>query len=185
MSILKNLFGKKDKENVPTLEEAIQRLHEVEELLLKRSELLETKIEEQVKIAKVNAANNKRGINVVKLLSLNKKLNFFKLVAIKALKTKKIYEKQLAQIDGTLTTLEYQRDNLESVNTNNEILKTMGYASQAFKLAHSGLNIDKINDLKDEMAEQQDLAAEIANAISRPTYSDEIDDVYFYPSSYI
>lgn len=56
--------------------------------------------------------------------------------ALQALKRKKRYEKQLAQIDGTLSTIEFQRDALENANTNTEVLKNMGFAAKAMKAAH-------------------------------------------------
>lgn len=56
--------------------------------------------------------------------------------ALQALKRKKRYEKQLEQIDGTLSTIEFQRDSLENANTNTEVLKNMGYAAKAMKAAH-------------------------------------------------
>ena len=54
-----------------------------------------------------------------------------------ALKRKKRYEKQQAQIDGTLSTIEFQREALENAQTNTEVLKNMGYAAKALKAAHS------------------------------------------------
>jgi charged multivesicular body protein 4 len=75
---------------------------------------------------------------------------------------------QLNQIDGTLTTLEYQREALENASTNTEVLKTMGMAAKAFKSAHLELDVDKVQDLKDDIAEQQELANEISNVISSP-----------------
>ena len=82
-------------------------------------------------------------------------LSFFKIiVAIKALKTKKRFEKQLQQVDGALTTLEYQREVLENSHTNAEVLKTMALAAKSFKQA-CNLDIDTVNELRDEMAEQQ------------------------------
>jgi hypothetical protein len=89
-------------------------------------------------------------------------------VALQALKRKKRFEQQLNQIDGTLTTLENQRETLENANTNTEVLKTMGLAAKAFKSAHLELDVDKVQDLKDDIAEQQELANEIANVISSP-----------------
>ena len=101
----------------------------------------------------------------------------FILVALQALKRKKRYETQLNQIDGTLTTLEYQREALENANTNTAVLKTMGEAAKAFKSAHLELDIDKVQDLKDEIAEQQELANEISDVISRPIGMDaQIDE---------
>ncbi len=57
-------------------------------------------------------------------------------VAIQALKRKKRYEKQLQQIDGTISTIEMQREALEGANTNTAVLQTMGDAAKALKAAH-------------------------------------------------
>ena len=61
------------------------------------------------------------------------------LVALQALKRKKRYEKQLQQIDGTLSTIEFQRECLENASTNTEVLKAMGSAAKALKLAHNNM----------------------------------------------
>ena len=55
--------------------------------------------------------------------------------ALNALKRKKRLEKQLAQIDGTLSTIEFQRQALENANTNTEVLNSMKYAAAALKQA--------------------------------------------------
>ena len=57
-------------------------------------------------------------------------------MAIQALKRKKKLEKQLNQVDGTLTTIESQREALENAHTNAEVLKNMQYASKALQSAH-------------------------------------------------
>lgn len=59
--------------------------------------------------------------------------------ALQALKRKKRYEKQLNQIDGTLSTIEFQREALENSHTNTEVLKNMGYAAQAMKKVHENM----------------------------------------------
>ena len=59
--------------------------------------------------------------------------------ALMALKRKKRLEKQLQQIDGTLSTIEFQREALENANTNTEVLKNMSYAAKALKSAHQQL----------------------------------------------
>lgn len=59
--------------------------------------------------------------------------------ALQALKRKKRYEKQLGQIDGTLSTIEFQREALENANTNTEVLKNMGFAAKAMKSAHENM----------------------------------------------
>ncbi len=60
-------------------------------------------------------------------------------MALQALKRKKRFEMQLTQIDGTLTTLEYQREVLENAHSNAEVLKVMSQASKAFKNVNSNL----------------------------------------------
>lgn len=58
-------------------------------------------------------------------------------MALHALKRKKQYEKQLGQIDGTLSTIEFQREALENASTNTEVLSVMGQAAKALKAAHN------------------------------------------------
>lgn len=60
-------------------------------------------------------------------------------MALAALKRKKRFEKQLLQIDGTLSTIEFQREALENANTNTEVLKIMGVAAKSLKAAHQNL----------------------------------------------
>lgn len=97
--------------------------------------------------------------------------------ALAALARKKRYEQQLTQIDGTLTTIEYQREALESASTNAEVLKTMQFGAQALKQAHNNLDVDKVHDVMDDITEQQQIAAEISQAISQPSgLSSQVDE---------
>lgn len=61
MSFFKNLFGGKKAETGPTASESIQKLRETENIMLKKQEFLEQKLEQELKIAKENASTNKRG----------------------------------------------------------------------------------------------------------------------------
>lgn len=61
MSFFKNMFGGKKAEPAPTTSESIQKLRDTENMLLKKQEFLETKLEQELKIAKENASSNKRG----------------------------------------------------------------------------------------------------------------------------
>lgn len=131
--------------------------------------------------------------------------------ALQALKRKKRFEKQLAQIDGTLSTIEFQREALENANTNTEVLKNMGYAAKAMKAAHENMyetfersysllfltrlcesksflwlslsvnfhrDIDKVDDLMADITEQQEVAQEISDVISRPVgFGEDYDEV--------
>uniref|UniRef100_A0A8C5TJE8 Charged multivesicular body protein 4B n=1 Tax=Malurus cyaneus samueli TaxID=2593467 RepID=A0A8C5TJE8_9PASS len=119
---------------------------------------LEKKIEQELAAARKHGTKNKRA-------------------ALQALKRKKRYEKQLAQIDGTLSTIEFQREALENANTNTEVLKNMGFAAKAMKAAHDNMDIDKVDELMQDIAEQQELADEISTAISKPVgFGEEFDE---------
>jgi charged multivesicular body protein 4 len=61
------------------------------------------------------------------------------LAALQALKRKKRFEKQLTQIDGTLSTIEFQREALENSHTNTEVLRNMGFAAKAMKAVHENM----------------------------------------------
>ncbi|XP_056241365.1 charged multivesicular body protein 4b [Seriola aureovittata] len=159
MSLFGKLFGGGGKGGkAPTPQEAIQRLRETEEMLAKKQEFLEKKIDQELLTAKKNGTKNKRA-------------------ALQALKRKKRYEKQLAQIDGTLSTIEFQREALENANTNTEVLKNMGYAAKAMKAAHENMDIDKVDDLMADITEQQEVAQEISDVISRPVgFGEDYDE---------
>jgi len=159
-SLLGRLFGggKGGDKKAPSPAEAIQRLRDIEEMLFKKQEFLEKKVESELDIAKKNGTKNKR-------------------VALAALKRKKRFEKQLGQIDGTLTTIEYQREALENANTNTEVLKIMGDAAKALKNAHQNMDVDKVHELMDEVQEQQEIANEIGEAISNPVgFGTDVDE---------
>lgn len=157
MSFFKNIFGKTE-EKGPTTGEAIQKLRETEDMLIKKQEFLEKKIEQEINIARTNGTKNKRA-------------------AIQALKRKKRYEKQLQQIDGTLSTIEMQREALEGANTNTAVLTTMKNAADALKAAHKHMDVNQVHDMMDDIAEQQDVAKEISEAISNPVaFGQDVDE---------
>uniref|UniRef100_A0A3Q0TEK4 Charged multivesicular body protein 4Bb n=1 Tax=Amphilophus citrinellus TaxID=61819 RepID=A0A3Q0TEK4_AMPCI len=159
MSVFGKIFGGGGKSGKgPSPQEAIQKLRETEEMLTKKQEFLEKKIEQELQTAKKNGTKNKRA-------------------ALQALKRKKRYEKQLEQIDGTLSTIEFQREALENANTNTEVLKNMGFAAKAMKSAHENMDIDKVDELMQDITEQQELAQEISDAISKPVgFGEEFDE---------
>merc|ERR1712226_430083 len=157
MSGFAKLFGG-GKNKQPSPQEAIQKLRETEDILLKKSDFLEKKIEQELATAKKHGTKNKRA-------------------ALNALKRKKRLEKQQEQIDGTLTTIEFQREALENAQSNTQIIQNMDYAAKALKKAHNGLDVDKVDDLMADIQEQQDVANEIADAIAKPMgFQDDVDE---------
>lgn len=117
-------------------------------MLSKKQEYLENRIQRELSLAKKHGTQNKRA-------------------ALQALKRKKRFEKQLTQIDGTLSTIEFQREALENSHTNTEVLRNMGFAARAMKAAHENMDLNKIDDLMQEITEQQDIAHEISEAFSQ------------------
>lgn len=66
---------------------------------------------------------------------------FSPIAAIQALKRKKRFEKQLKQIDGTLSMIELQREALEGAKTNTATITTMKQASDAMKAIQKDLYV--------------------------------------------
>lgn len=60
MSVFGKMFGKNSKEKPPTPQEAIQRIRDVEELLEKKQQFLEKKINDELNNAKKHGTKNKR-----------------------------------------------------------------------------------------------------------------------------
>ena len=56
------MFGSGKSNQPPTTGEAIQKLRETEEMLMKKQDFLEKKIEDEIKTAKMNGTKNKRGM---------------------------------------------------------------------------------------------------------------------------
>ncbi|KAL5467534.1 hypothetical protein EMCRGX_G031778 [Ephydatia muelleri] len=158
-SALARLFGTgKGKDDQPSPQVAIQKLRETEEMLGKKSEFLEKKIEKELAAAKHAGMKNKRA-------------------AMNALKRKKRLEKQLQQIDGTLSTIEFQREALENAQTNTEVLNNMSFAAKALKAAHQQLDVDDVQDMMDDIQEQNELSEEITNALSNPVgFGQDVDE---------
>ncbi|CAF3202118.1 unnamed protein product [Rotaria socialis] len=162
--VLSRVFGGSSKSGAKTRtaqtpQEAIQQLRDVEDVLNKKVEHLEGKINEETAIARRDARTNKRS-------------------ALNALKRKKRLEKTLQQIDGTLTTLEYQREALQNASMNGQAFNALKSATSALKNVHKELDVDSVQDIMDELAEQHELSNEIATAISNPVgFGAEIDEL--------
>jgi len=150
------IFGKK-KEVAPSTQETLQKLSETEDVLRKKQGYLEQKMDAEMVTVKKNMAGNKR-------------------VALQALRRRKQCEKQLGQLDGVLNTLQHQKYSLENASVNAEVLQVLGNSAKALKGAHNNMDIDQVHELMEDIAEQQEVANEIANAISNPVGLQMEDD---------
>ncbi|RKP25682.1 Snf7 family, partial [Syncephalis pseudoplumigaleata] len=151
-----HLFGRA--RSKPNPQEAIVRLRETLQLLQKRENFLQTKIDNELKIARANATKNKR-------------------VALMALKRKKKYEEQIEQTTGARMTLETQAMAIEGANINLEAINAMKVGAKAIRDIHGSMGIDEVDKTMDDIREQMDLLNEISGAISQPlTLGAELDE---------
>ncbi|KZW03700.1 Snf7-domain-containing protein [Exidia glandulosa HHB12029] len=141
-----------------TAREAIVTLRTQLQMLEKKEENLQRKIDEELKKAKTNAVSNKA-------------------VATAALRRKKAYETELDKLAGTRLTLETQVNTIESANLNAETMAAMKRGADALKVIHGTLTIDKVDATMEAINAQRELANEISDAISNPINSGtEIDE---------
>ncbi|KAJ3216961.1 ESCRT-III subunit protein snf7 [Dinochytrium kinnereticum] len=145
-----HLFGKAKAKVTP--KDAIIKIQESLEMLEKREKYLNKQIDDQLKVAKVNASRNKR-------------------VALMALKKKKALENQIEKIMGSRMTLEQQKMAIENANVNLEVMNALKAGATAMKTIHGELDINKVDATMDDIREQMDLANELSDAISQPVYS--------------
>ncbi|KAK0242657.1 Snf7-domain-containing protein [Armillaria nabsnona] len=131
--------------------DAIVTLRQQLQMIEKKEEYLQKKIDEDLKKAKANAVSNKP-------------------VATQALKRKKASELELDRLAGTRLQLEMQVNTLESANLNAETMAAMKKAADALKVIHGNMNVDKVDATMAAVNEQRAVADEIADIISNPAY---------------
>ncbi|KAG6817445.1 hypothetical protein H0H87_008613 [Tephrocybe sp. NHM501043] len=137
--------------------DAIVALRQQLQMIEKKEEYLQKKVEEELKKAKANAVSNKA-------------------VATAALKRKKVCEQELERLGGTRLQLEMQVNTLESANLNAETMAAMKKASDALKVIHGNLDIDKVDATMAMVNEQRELANEIATSLANPIGQDTMDE---------
>jgi len=158
MSFLRSIFGgSAPKPAAISASQGLEQLEEKAELLRKRIAHIQNQIQEQENIARQNATTNKTR-------------------ALAALKKKKNLEDQLRKSEGTLDNIESQKDMLESASSNAAVLKTMAETAKIVKQQHDNLDINKVEDIVDEMREQKELSEEIGNILSQQTTTKAHDD---------
>ncbi|KAG5455213.1 Charged multivesicular body protein 4b [Clonorchis sinensis] len=157
MSTFKKFFGSK-KNDASNAKAAAKQLEETRDLLTKKSEFLEKKIEEELNTARRYGMKNKK-------------------MALKALARKKGYENQLQKIDNTILIVESQLQALDNAGMNLEVFRVLKNTSESMKGLHKNMKLDNVQDIMDDIAEQREIAQEISDAISNPaTFGLEIDD---------
>lgn len=134
------------------------RLREVEEILAQKQSYLQHKIQTEMQIIVKNGTKNKR-------------------IAVQALKRKKRLESFLAQIDDTIMSLEYQREGLESQQTNIHIFKCLEFANNTLKHIHEGMGgLENAEHMMDDIREQQQCLNHIHYLLSNPGFGAVFDE---------
>ncbi|KAF5388256.1 hypothetical protein D9615_000367 [Tricholomella constricta] len=139
--------------------DAIVTLRQQLQMIEKKEEYLQKKIDDELKKARANAVSNKA-------------------VATAALKRKKASELELDRLAGTRLQLEMQVNTLESANLNAETMAAMKKASDALKPSSTAViltnppasDINKVDATMATVNEQRELANEIAESLANPLY---------------
>ena len=150
----------KTKDEPPTTQEAIQKLRDTEEMLTKKTEYLEKKIEAETSSAKRNVQANRRA------------------EAMQALKRRKRLERQLSHVDSTLSAIELQRETVENTHVGLETVKALDYGRKAMAGAHKQVGVDDIHDMMDDISDSMDKARDIDDVLTGRSSSmhDDIDE---------
>jgi len=152
MAGLMSYFGAGRKDPKQTARDAIVGLRQQLQMIKKKEEYLQERIEEDTKKARSNAVSNKA-------------------VATAALRRKKVAEQELDRLSGTRLQIEMQVSTLESANFNVETMAAMKKGAEALKVIHGKVTIGKVDDTMNEVNEQMEHAHEIAEALANPIYA--------------
>ncbi|KAL0070812.1 ESCRT-III subunit protein snf7 [Marasmius tenuissimus] len=157
MASFMSMFGGK-RDPKQSARDAIVTLRQQLQMIEKKEEYLQKKIDEELAKAKTNAVSNKA-------------------VATSALRRKKAHEKELDNLAGTRLQLEMQVNTLESANLNAETMQAMKKAADALKVIHGNMTVDKVDATMDSVREQKAVADEIADIIRGPLELEDADEL--------
>ncbi|KAF9058125.1 Snf7-domain-containing protein [Panaeolus papilionaceus] len=227
MASFMNYFGAGRKDPKQTARDAIVGLRQQLQMIEKKEEYLQKKIDEETKKARANAVSNKARVTILTSISF---LLFTKFILNHAYARslpvvdvdrssavipcehstsirvgcwcrrnniiadalvitkmehslltgnffwrKKVSEQELDRLAGNRLQLEMQVNTLESANLNAETMAAMKKASDALKVIHGNLTMDKVDATMQQVNEQRELANEIGEVLSNPMYGSGMD----------
>ncbi|KAA8911041.1 Snf7-domain-containing protein [Sphaerosporella brunnea] len=160
---MNRLFGAKTTAPKPTLQGAISNL--------------DTRIESiDVQLAKINAELTTYQQRISKMRDGPGK-QALKQKAIKVLQRRKMYETQKEQLEQQSWNMQQagmMQDNLKNVMVTVDAMKT---TNKELRKQYGKVNIDKIEQMQDEMADLMDIGNDIQESISRSyDIPDEVDE---------
>ncbi|KIK98738.1 hypothetical protein PAXRUDRAFT_30963 [Paxillus rubicundulus Ve08.2h10] len=149
-----SLFGGR-RDSKQAARDAIVSLRQQLQMIEKKEDHLQKKIDEEIRVAKLNVVSNKAA-------------------ATQALRRKKQSETDMERLGGQRLQLEQQINTLEAANLNLETMQVMKKASDALAHIHGNMKMDDVDFTMARIEEQRNIANEIAEAISAPT--DQLED---------
>jgi len=148
MASFMSLFGSR-RDSKQAARDAIVTMRQQLQMIEKKEDFLQKKIDEELKKAKANAVSNKA-------------------VATQALRRKKQSEAEMERLNGQRLQLEQQINTLESANLNLETMQVMKKASDVLEQIHGRMGLNEVDATMARIAEQREIASEVAEAISAP-----------------
>ena len=160
--MLFNLFGRKPQkneelfktDNITKTNDVITNLRRQVESIEKRNNYTDLKINKLVTEIKICANSDKKKA----LILLNKK---------------KILDEEVKKNIGMIDIIERQIISLENSCINQQVFKSMKEGNNLIKSSNANLNIDKIEDLMDEIEEQKEVSQSISDI-----FSDRVNRIY-------
>jgi len=141
-----------------TARDSIITLRQQLQLLEKKEEVTQKKIDDDTAKARANAVSNKQ-------------------VATAALRRKKQAEKELDLLAGQRLQLEMTVNALESANLNQETLAAMTKGRDALASIQRNLTPDKVEDTMASITEQRQMANDISSAMANPLDMEDESDL--------
>ena len=151
----------KQKQNSTSVNDSILKLKNTDSTIDKKITHLEkqiTKLEDEAK----------------KLIRLKTKSS--KQRALGKLKLKNLKMKELNKLMGMQYNLSVQSNALENAQFNTLVIQGMKDANNTFQKINKSINIDKVDDLVEDLTEQQDLMNEVSDALATPLFDNDIDE---------
>jgi len=153
-----NLFGKKKQKNSETPHDTIKALEETITTLEKReTHLQHLSAKYKAEAKKVVKTDKSRAITLLRKVQVN--------------------EKQLNSIQKQLQTLETQVIAIQEGVMNKGTIASLSKGRDALQEMANTLNVDKVDELMDDISEQLEATSEISNSLAQPLcYNDDDGD---------
>jgi len=159
MNLFSNLFGKPkmtEDDKTKRIRNTLALITDAIDSQNKRRAHIEKMMESLLDEAKVFASSNKKEN------------------ALMSLKKRKMYEKQVKIIDDSVFNLEIQKMNIENTQIHKSAYESLVQANSLLK--DTNLNIEKVEDVMDELQDNIQQQEEVSEALSRPLLNIDVED---------